>query len=69
MAFSPDSRILASTSDDGTVKVWDTATGQELRTLRGHTKAVWGVAISPDGRTLASSSLDGTVKLWDLADG
>jgi COMPASS component SWD3 len=41
VAFSPDGRLLASGSDDQTVKLWDVETGQEVRTLRGHT--VFGV--------------------------
>ena len=45
------------------------ATGQEVRTLRGHTGSVWSVAFSPDGRLLASGSWGGTVKLWDVATG
>jgi tetratricopeptide (TPR) repeat protein len=58
---------LASADQDGTVKVWEAATGQE--TLRGHTGPVVGVAFSPDGRRLASASWDQTVKIWDTATG
>jgi WD40 repeat protein len=65
VAFSPDGKRLASTGDDQTVRVWDTATGQELLTLKGHKDRVWRVAFSPDGNRLASASKDQTVKLWD----
>ena len=55
MAFSPDGKRLASASGDGTVKVWDAATGQETLTLKGHTGVVSSVAFSPDGKRLASA--------------
>jgi hypothetical protein len=69
VAFSPDGSRLATTSEDGTVRVWDPATGHPTITLEGHTGGVWGVAFSPDGRQLATASEDGTVRLWDPATG
>jgi len=69
VAFSPDGTVLASGCDDETVKLWDVATGDILRTLTGHSDWVRSVAFSPDGALLASASDDETVNLWDVATG
>jgi tetratricopeptide (TPR) repeat protein len=64
VAFSPDGRRLASASGDGTVKVWEAMTGQEILSLSGHFGGVWKVAFSPDGQRIASASIDG-MRVWD----
>jgi WD40 repeat protein len=69
VAFRPDGKRLASACLDGTIKLWDVATGQEVRTLTGHTFGVKGVAFSPDGKWLASAGQDRTVRLWDATTG
>jgi WD40 repeat protein len=69
VAFSHDGKQLASCSDDGTVGLWDTATGVLHGTLEGHSGWVRAVAFSHDGKQLASCSDDGTVRLWDPATG
>ncbi|RJE24586.1 WD domain, G-beta repeat protein [Aspergillus sclerotialis] len=68
VAFSPDGRLLASSSDDKTVRLWDIVTGTLQQTLEGHSDSVLSVAFSPDGRLLASGSDDKTVRLWDIAN-
>ena len=72
LAFKPNSYLLASGSDDNTIRIWDVGDNTNLRhvrTLRGHTRSVFSVAWSPDGRTLASASWDGTVRLWNPDNG
>ncbi|KAL8288169.1 hypothetical protein RB597_000320 [Gaeumannomyces tritici] len=69
LAFSPDSKTLASASNDTTVRLWDTASGALRQILRQHSNSVHGVAFSPDGKTLASALGDKTVGLWDTATG
>jgi WD40 repeat protein len=69
VAFSPDGRLLASGSNDKTIKLWEVASGSLVRTLSGHTDWVRSVAFSPDGRLLASGSYDDTIKLWEVASG
>jgi WD40 repeat protein/GTPase SAR1 family protein len=60
------SDILASGSDDSTVKIWDIVTGQCLSTLQGHSNRVTSISFSPDGHILASGSDDQTVRLWNV---
>jgi WD40 repeat protein len=66
LAFSPDSSQLATAGIDGRIRLWDTATGAEIRTLAGHLQNVDDVAFAPDGRTLASIESRTCLKLWRL---
>ncbi len=68
-AFSPDGTILAAETLDGTVKLFDVASGSSLATLDGHKDVIQSLAFSPDGSMLASASMDRTIKLWDVATG
>jgi WD40 repeat protein len=67
IAFSPHGTWLATTSGDGTARIWDTASGRLLLILSGHTGPVQGVTITPEGDRLATSSLDQTIKIWQVS--
>ena len=64
LAFSSDSRQLASTGWDRTVRVWDVGPAERID-HRGHTGPVWCVGFGPGGHTLISASNDRTVRNWD----
>jgi WD40 repeat protein/serine/threonine protein kinase len=63
--FSPDGQRIASSDQEGWVKVWDAPTGRELFKFHAHLEHARSVAFSPDGRRLATGSWDGTAKVWD----
>ncbi len=68
VATSPNGRILATGSYDGTIRLWDWTTGT-VRVLRGHHKEVFSLAFGPSGRLLASGAGDGNVRIWNVATG
>jgi WD40 repeat protein/serine/threonine protein kinase len=80
VAFSPDGKRLATCNivrgdpagkvdGAGEVKVWDVQTGQELHSLKGHTRSINEIAFSPDGKRLATHSRDNSVKVWNIESG
>jgi WD40 repeat protein len=69
LSWSPDNSQIASASQDGTVQLWQTQTGEQQLTYRGHTDWVFSVAWSPDGTKIASASRDKTVQIWDAHTG
>jgi WD40 repeat protein len=78
IAFSPDGKTLAagacaqqtgSRCPDGIITLWDISSGNELRTLKGHSEMVVSVAYSPDGKTIASGARDNMIKIWDVDTG
>ncbi|EMD32072.1 hypothetical protein CERSUDRAFT_99771 [Gelatoporia subvermispora B] len=70
VAFSPDATYIVSGSDNGTLRLWDARTGDEiLKPLNGHTSGVTSVVFSLDGARIISGSKDRTVRLWDASTG
>jgi WD40 repeat protein/sterol desaturase/sphingolipid hydroxylase (fatty acid hydroxylase superfamily) len=65
VALSADSLRLVSGGEDGVVKVWNAATGEETLTFTEPTKAVTSVALSADGKHIVAGGQDGTVRVWD----
>ncbi len=69
VAWSPDSTLVASGSDDHTIQVSNAINGKQTQTYRGHTEVVSGVAWSPNGKSIASGSSDKSVQVWDPISG
>ena len=69
VAISPDGKTIASSGGDGTIKLWNLATGKEISSLNAYSQQVNTVVIRPDGKTLVSASDDSTIKIWNLATG
>jgi WD40 repeat protein len=68
-AFSPDGARIVTASVDKTARIWDAATGNEIKVLRGQETAVLSAAFSPDGTRIVTALLDNTARIWNTATG
>jgi WD40 repeat protein len=69
VAVSPTGKEIATAGDDGLILLWDASSFRLIRTLKGHTGAVYSLDYWLDGTLLASAGLDGTVRVWNPGDG
>ena len=72
IAFSPDGNTIATNGEDGTIRLWYTATGLHYRTITGNSGSIRGVGFNPDGKTIISASKDSEetiVRLWETDSG
>ena len=64
--FHPVYTVIASCSEDATIKIWDMDTNKILTTLKGHTSRINDICFDEDGSFLASCSNDLSIKIWDM---
>ncbi len=69
IAMSPDGMIIATGSEDTTIRLWDINTGQLTRTLKGHNHRIHSVIFTSNGQILISGSEDNTIRLWNVTTG
>jgi hypothetical protein len=67
VAFAPGGQRLATIGPDGSLRLWDVATGREVATVAAHIGVVRGLAFAPDGLTLAAGLEDGSIQLWEVS--
>jgi WD40 repeat protein len=66
--YSPDGKLLLTTGEDNTARIWDAATGRVIRVLQ-HPNTVYRSAFSPDGRRVVTSDEDGVARIWNVRTG
>ena len=69
VAWSPDGTQIVAGGNDGGLRIWETISGAERRSMRAHEGPVWSVDWSPDGGRIVSAGEDGMVRVWDARSG
>ncbi|MGD2184727.1 MAG: caspase family protein [Desulfobacterales bacterium] len=69
VAFHPNAGYILSGGKDNTLRLWETASGREIRVFKGHRSSITAVAFSSDGTRALSGSRDYTLRMWDVASG
>ncbi|MBL6446279.1 caspase family protein [Fulvivirga sp. 29W222] len=69
VAFTPDGKYLLTGSRDKSIKLWDVASGRELRSFLGHKSTINDIDVTDDGKYFISSSADKTAKFWEISTG
>lgn len=69
VGFSPDGRWVLTGSNDNTAALWDAATGERVRTFKGHSSRIDVARFSPDGRRILTACWDDTARIWDVKTG
>src|SRR5262249_58652351 len=67
--FSPAARFLLSAGADHSARLWERATGKEVRKFEGHTDWVWCVRFAADGKRAVSGGADTTIRIWEVDTG